>query len=143
MKKEDCIFCKIAAGEIPSKTLYEDESFRVILDISPASKGHAIILPKSHAANLYELSDEDASRILVVAKKVATVMQDILHCDGLNVLQNNGEAAGQSVFHLHVHLIPRYENDTVNIKWAPGTPDDAFLAEFADRVSTALGQSRA
>ncbi|MFW5650566.1 MAG: HIT family protein [Acetivibrio ethanolgignens] len=143
MKKEDCIFCKIAAGEIPSKTLYEDESFRVILDISPASKGHAIILPKSHAANLYELSDEDASRILVVAKKVATVMQDILHCDGLNVLQNNGKAAGQSVFHLHVHLIPRYENDTVNIKWAPGTPDDAFLAEFADRVSTALGQSRA
>lgn len=116
MKKEDCIFCKIAAGEIPSKTLYEDESFRVILDISPASKGHAIILPKNHAANLYELSDEDASRILVVAKKVATVMQDILHCDGLNVLQNNGEAAGQSVFHLHVHLIPRYENDRINIK---------------------------
>ncbi|MFW5672192.1 MAG: HIT family protein [Acetivibrio ethanolgignens] len=143
MKKEDCIFCKIAAGEIPSKTLYEDESFRVILDISPASKGHAIILLKNHAANLYELSDEDASKILVVAKKVATVMQDILHCDGLNVLQNNGEAAGQSVFHLHVHLIPRYENDAVSIKWAPGTPDDAFLAEFADKVSTALGQSRA
>ncbi|KSV58446.1 HIT family protein [Acetivibrio ethanolgignens] len=143
MKKEDCIFCKIAAGEIPSKTLYEDESFRVILDISPASKGHAIILPKNHAANLYELSDEDASRILVVAKKVATVMQDILHCDGLNVLQNNGEAAGQSVFHLHVHLIPRYENDRINIKWAPGTPDDTFLSEFADKVSTALGQSRA
>lgn len=143
MKKEDCIFCKIAAGEIPSKTLYEDESFRVILDISPASKGHAIILPKNHAANLYELSDEDASKIFVIAKKVATVMQDILHCDGLNVLQNNGEAAGQSVFHLHVHLIPRYKDDTVNIKWAPGTPDDAFLSEFANKVSTALGQPKA
>ncbi|MFW5669547.1 MAG: HIT family protein, partial [Acetivibrio ethanolgignens] len=74
---------------------------------------------------------------------VATVLQDILHCDGLNVLQNNGEAAGQSVFHLHVHLIPRYENDRINIQWAPGTPDDTFLSEFADRVSTALGQSRA
>lgn len=140
MKKEDCIFCKIAAGEIPSKTLYEDEDFRVILDISPASRGHAIILPKNHAANLYELSDEDASRIFIVAKKVATVMQDILHCDGLNVLQNNGEAAGQSVFHLHVHLIPRYSDDTVNINWLPGTPEDAFLADFADRVSRALGQ---
>ena len=138
MKKDDCIFCKIAAGDIPSKTLYEDESFRVILDISPASKGHAIILPKNHAANLYELPDEDASKIFVVAKKVATVMKDILQCDGLNVLQNNGEAAGQSVFHLHVHLIPRYENDTVNIKWKPGTPDDTFLAEFAEKVTEAL-----
>ena len=138
MKKEDCIFCKIAAGDIPSKTLYEDESFRVILDISPASKGHAIILPKNHAANLYELSDEDAANIFVVAKKVATVMKDVLACDGLNVLQNNGEAAGQSVFHLHVHLIPRYENDAVNIKWNPGTPDEAFLTEFAQKVSSAL-----
>lgn len=138
MKKDDCIFCKIAAGEIPSKTLYEDESFRVILDISPASKGHAIILPKEHADNLYELSDEAASKIFVVAKKVASAMKDLLQCDGLNVLQNNGEAAGQSVFHLHVHLIPRYENDTVNIKWRPGEPDEAFLEEFAGKVAERL-----
>lgn len=138
MQKEDCIFCKIANGEIPSKTLYEDDSFRVILDISPASKGHAIILPKNHAANLYELPDEDAAKIFVVAKKVATVMKDILKCDGLNVLQNNGEAAGQSVFHLHIHLIPRYENDTVTIKWKPGESDDAFLTEFSNKVQSAL-----
>lgn len=138
MKKEDCIFCKIAAGEIPSKTLYEDEQFRVILDISPASKGHAIILPKNHADNLYELSDEDASKIFTVAKKTATVMKDILHCDGLNVLQNNGEAAGQSVFHLHVHLIPRYKEDTINIKWLPGEADAAFLEEFSKKVAAAL-----
>ena len=138
MTDTNCIFCKIANGEIPSKTLYEDDSFRVILDISPASKGHAIILPKNHAANLYELPEEDASKIMLVAKKVATALKDVLHCDGMNILQNNGEAAGQTVFHLHVHLIPRYENDTVNIKWKPGTPDDIFLAEFAEKVTEAL-----
>lgn len=141
MKKEDCIFCKIAAGEIPSKTLYEDELFRVILDISPASKGHAIILPKNHAANLYELSEEDASKIFVVAKKVASVMKDILPCDGLNVLQNNGEAAGQSVFHLHVHLIPRYKDDSVNIKWKPGNAEEEFLTAFAEKVQLALSKA--
>ena len=138
MKKENCIFCKIAAGEIPSKTLYEDDNFRVILDISPASKGHAIILPKNHADNLFELSDEDASKIFVVAKKVASVMKEILLCDGLNVLQNNGEAAGQSVFHLHVHLIPRYENDAVTIKWNPGEADETFFDEFAQKIQKEL-----
>jgi histidine triad (HIT) family protein len=138
MKNEDCIFCKIAAGEIPSKTLYEDESFRVILDISPASLGHAIILPKNHAANLYELSDEDASKIFVVAKKVACVMKEILQCDGLNVLQNNGEAAGQTVFHLHVHLIPRYKDDEVTIGWKAGKADEAFLTDFSEKVQAAL-----
>lgn len=134
MTKADCIFCKIANGEIPSKTLYEDDSFRVILDISPASKGHAIILPKNHAANLYELPEEDASKILLVAKKVATALKDVLHCDGMNILQNNGEAAGQTVFHLHVHLIPRYENDNVKIEWEAGAEGNTL----ADEVVTLL-----
>ena len=129
MTDTNCIFCKIANGEIPSKTLYEDDSFRVILDISPASKGHAIILPKNHAANLYELPDEDASKIMLVAKKVATVLKDVLHCDGMNILQNNGEAAGQTVFHLHVHLIPRYENDTVKIEWTAGAEGNTLADE--------------
>ena len=111
MTNSDCIFCKIANGEIPSKTLYEDDSFRVILDISPASKGHAIILPKNHASNIYELSNEDAGKIMIVAKKVATVLKEVLHCDGMNILQNNGEAAGQTVFHYHMHIIPRYEDE--------------------------------
>ena len=121
MKNENCIFCKIAAGEIPSATIYEDADFRVILDIEPASKGHALILPKEHYANLYELPEELASKVLVVAKKVVTAMTEVLGCDGYNVLQNNGEVAGQTVFHFHMHLIPRYENDEVNIGWKPGT----------------------
>ena len=124
MKDPNCIFCKIAGGEIPSVTLYEDADFRVIMDISPASKGHALILPKEHYANVYELSDELASKVFVLAKDMATKLKDIVGCDGFNILQNNGVAAGQTVFHFHMHLIPRYENDEVNIGWAPGTLSD-------------------
>lgn len=126
MDNENCIFCKIAKGEIPSKTLYEDEQFRVILDLGPATKGHALILPKSHAANLYELSDEDAAKVLVLAKKMATLMRDKLACDGFNLVQNNGETAGQTVMHFHLHLIPRYKNDGQKILWRPGesTPEE-------------------
>ncbi len=122
---DNCIFCKIAAGTIPSSSIYEDDDFKVILDINPASKGHAVILPKNHAANLFELPEEYAEKIFKVAKKCGSAMMKTLGCDGLNVLQNNGEAAGQTVFHLHTHLIPRYKNDTVNIGWEPGTVEDA------------------
>ena len=126
MKNENCIFCKIAAGEIPSATIYEDDDFRVILDIEPASKGHALILPKDHYANLYELPEELASKALVVAKKVITKMTEIVGCDGYNVLQNNGEAAGQTVFHFHLHLIPRYADmDNSQILKAPANEVDA------------------
>lgn len=109
MKKEDCIFCKIANGEIPSKTLYEDEDFRVILDLGPATRGHALILPKEHAANLYELPDETAAKAMILAKKMGARMVEKLHADGLNLVQNNGETAGQTVLHFHLHLIPRYQ----------------------------------
>ena len=112
---ENCIFCKIANGEIPAATLYEDENFRVILDLGPASKGHALILPKSHAANIYELSDEMAAKAMILAKKMATAMTAALKCDGFNIVQNNGECAGQTVFHFHMHLIPRYKGDQVGI----------------------------
>ncbi|MCI9004116.1 MAG: HIT family protein [Lachnospiraceae bacterium] len=111
MKESTCIFCKIAAGEIPSKTIYEDEDFRVILDISPATKGHALILPKEHYANLYELPDEMAGKVMLLAKRLAAQMTEALGCDGFNLVQNNGEVAGQTVFHFHLHLIPRYQGD--------------------------------
>lgn len=120
MKKEDCIFCKIANGEISSKTLYEDENFRVILDLGPATRGHALILPKEHADNLYGLSEECAAKVLVLAQKMAVQMKEKLHCDGLNLVQNNGEVAGQTVNHFHLHLIPRYKNDNQTILWKPG-----------------------
>lgn len=123
---DNCIFCKIANGEIPAATLYEDEDFRVILDLGPASKGHALILPKAHVANIYELSDEMAAKAMILAKKMATAMTEALKCDGFNIVQNNGECAGQTVFHFHMHLIPRYENDNAGILWEPGetTPED-------------------
>ena len=130
MRQDNCIFCKIAAGDIPSATIYEDNDFRVILDIEPASKGHALILPKEHYANLYELSDELAAKALIVAKKVITKMTGILGCDGYNVVQNNGEAAGQTVFHYHIHLIPRYKDDNVNIGWSQGNLTEEIKAEI-------------
>lgn len=129
---EQCIFCKIANGEIPSATLYEDERFRVILDLGPASKGHALILPKQHAANLFELPDDTAGAAMVVAKKIAAKLKDGLGADGLNVVQNNGEAAGQTVFHFHMHLIPRYKGDTVNVKWKPGELTEKDKAEILE-----------
>ncbi len=109
MKRDDCIFCKLANGQIPANTIYEDEDFRVILDANPASEGHALILPKEHYANIYELDDTVASKVFPLARKLACVMTKTLGCDGFNILQNNGEVAGQTVFHFHMHLIPRYK----------------------------------
>ncbi|MDD7419153.1 HIT family protein [Blautia sp. HCP3S3_C12] len=131
---DNCIFCKIAGGEIPAATLYEDENFRVILDLGPASKGHALILPKAHAANIYEISDELAAKAMILAKKMARVMTGALHCDGFNIVQNNGECAGQTVFHFHMHLIPRYNGDSVGITWTPGTLTDEAKEEILEKV---------
>lgn len=114
---DNCIFCKIIKGDIPSRTIYEDDSYKAIMDVSPASKGHVIVLPKTHVANIFEIEEEDLAGAVIVAKKVAAALKKAFNCDGVNILQNNGEAAGQTVFHLHVHVIPRYEGDTVNIKW--------------------------
>ncbi len=119
MKDTNCIFCKIANGEIPSKTLYEDDKFRVILDLGPASKGHALILPKEHYADLYELPEETAGEVMKLAKKMAAQMTQRLGCEGFNLVQNNGELAGQTVFHFHMHLLPRYRDDGQKIGWKP------------------------
>lgn len=135
MRKEDCIFCKIANGEIPSNTIYEDERFRVILDLGAATKGHALVLPKEHADNLYELSEEYAAEVLPVAKKVAAKMKTNLRCDGLNLVQNNGEAAGQTVMHFHLHMIPRYENDGQAIQWTPGEPTQEELEAVMRQIT--------
>lgn len=126
MRDDNCIFCKIANGEIPTATLFEDEDFRVILDLGPATKGHALILPKNHFANLFEIPEEVEAKAFVLAKKIATKMKKVFACDGVNIVQNNGIAAGQTVFHFHIHLIPRYEQDGAGVSWKPGTlTDDA------------------
>ena len=135
MRQDNCIFCKIAAGDIPSATIYEDNDFRVILDIEPASKGHALILPKEHYANLYELSDDLAAKALIVAKKVITKMTGILGCDGYNVVQNNGEAAGQTVFHFHIHLIPRYKDDNSGFGWNVGSLTDEDKEDNLSKIN--------
>ena len=132
--QKNCIFCKIIAGEIPSATVYEDDDFKVIMDIFPAAKGHTIILPKKHSANLFELDDDTATKALIVARKVATAMQAELNCEGINLLQNNGEVAGQSVFHFHIHLIPRFHGDLVQTTWVPGS----YLEDEAAGVAAAI-----
>ena len=137
---ENCIFCKIANGEIPSATLYEDEDFRVILDLGPASKGHALILPKAHAANIYELPDETAGKAMILAKHMATRLRDGLHCDGFNIVQNNGEVAGQTVFHFHLHLIPRYKNmkNSTILTWSHENFTDEEMKEICEHLKKEL-----
>ena len=134
MKDNNCIFCKIANGDIPAATLYEDDDFRVILDLGPASKGHALILPKEHYANLYELDEEVAAKAFVLAKKMACKMTKALGCDGFNIVQNNGEPAGQTVFHFHMHLIPRYDYEEVKMWWTPGSPSAEELDEVKREI---------
>ena len=134
MRDKDCIFCKIANREIPSATLYEDEDFRVILDLGPASKGHGLILPKQHYANIYEIDETVAAKAFVLAKKMAGKMTKALNCDGFNVVQNNGTAAGQTVFHFHMHLIPRYEGEEDFLKWNPGTLTDEMRDDILSRM---------
>lgn len=138
MKDSNCIFCKIISGEIPSNTIYEDDEFKVILDLSPASKGHALILPKEHYADLYEIDEEVAAHAMKLAKKLATHMTKVLKCDGFNLLQNNKEVAGQTVFHFHMHLIPRYENAKTNkdiLTWSHETFTPEEFAEIRDSLA--------
>ena len=135
---KDCIFCKIANGEIPAATLYEDQDFRVILDLGPASKGHALILPKAHFENLYELPDDLAGKALILAKEVTKKMKKVLNCDGYNVVQNNGEAAGQTVFHFHVHVIPRYENGPEMVAWKPGKMEQEELTKISGMLKSEM-----
>ena len=133
--RDNCIFCKIANGEIPSKTIYEDDDFRVILDLAPATKGHALILPKEHFRNLFDLPEEVASKVMVLAKKLASEMKDKLECDGFNIMQNNEEVAGQTVFHFHMHLIPRYQGDCQKIEWDKGEPDSEELESIRRQIT--------
>lgn len=121
--KDDCIFCKLANGVFETNTVYEDDQFRVILDAAPATKGHALILPKEHYANIYEIDENVAADAMKLAKKLVSSFTEKLNCDGYNIVQNNGEAAGQTVFHFHMHLIPRYVGDNAKVTWTPTDPD--------------------
>lgn len=136
MKKDDCIFCKIANGEIPTNTVYEDEDFRVFMDAAPATKGHALVVPKNHFADIYEIDAETLGKAAKVGQKVIKHATKILGCEGYNLMQNNGEVSGQTVFHFHLHLIPRYEQmDNTNLlSWTPGTAESEELKEIAEKL---------
>ncbi len=134
MKKEDCIFCKIANGEIPSRTIYEDDTFRVIMDLSPATKGHALILPKEHYEDLFSLPDTLTKEAFALAKKMASQIKEALQCDGFNIVQNNGSVAGQTIFHFHIHLIPRYNDDLQKISWEPQNVKPEKLDEIMKQI---------
>ena len=111
--KDDCIFCKIIKGEIPSFTVYEDEDFKVILDRFPGAAGHVLIIPKTHYSDMFELSEEAAAKLYPLAKKIAERVKEVTGSEGINIVQNNGEAAGQSVYHFHLHIIPRKMGDGI------------------------------
>ena len=133
--KDDCIFCKLANGVFETNKIYEDDEFTVILDAAPATRGHALILPKEHYDNIYELPEETAGKAFKLARKLAAHMTDKLKCDGFNIVQNNNEAAGQTVFHFHMHLIPRYKGDGAMIQWKPGQPSDKDQKDLCDLLS--------
>ena len=132
MMKEDCIFCKIANGVFPTNSIYEDEEINVILDISPATKGHALVLPKSHCDNALDADSELLGKAIKVAAKTGKAIKKALGCDGINIVQNNGDAAGQTVVHLHFHVIPRYTGDNLGINWIPGTDTDENFKKTAE-----------
>ncbi len=133
----DCIFCKLANGVFETNTLYEDEKFRVIFDASPATKGHVLVLPKEHYANAFEMPEELIGEAYKLAKKIATALKEATGCEGINILQNNGEVAGQTVFHFHIHIIPRYEKGEM-IQWTPGELDEEVVKEIISRTSELL-----
>lgn len=135
MIDSNCIFCKIANGEIPAATIFENEEFKVILDRGPATWGHALVLPKEHFNDIYEIDDEVLGRAFVLAKRMAGKMAEALKCDGFNIVQNNGRTAGQTVFHFHIHLIPRYSDDGEKIGWTPKDISEEDLQKCLEELS--------
>ena len=134
MKKQDCIFCRIISGEIPSTTIYENSKFKVIMDIAPANKGHVLILPKEHYDNIYDIDTATAGELFELAVMTARALKSVLDCDGMNILQNNGTVAGQTVFHFHMHIIPSYEGDNVNIGWKELSYEDGEMEQLREAI---------
>lgn len=125
----DCIFCKIIKGEIPSFTIYEDDLFKVILDRFPAAPGHALIIPKTHYADMFELGEKEAAALYPLAQKIGAQIKKAVGAEGMNIVQNNGEVASQSVHHFHLHLIPRKANDGITLNKSSNT--DTTIEELA------------
>jgi histidine triad (HIT) family protein len=130
----NCIFCKVVAGELPSEQIDSDERTVTVMDINPATRGHAVVITRTHAANLSEVTDEDALAAMQSARRVVDRMRATLEPAGFNILHNIGRAAWQSIFHFHVHVVPRYEDDPLELPWVPEPADPAELARVADQI---------
>jgi histidine triad (HIT) family protein len=134
----NCIFCKIVAGTIPSFKLYEDAATLAFLDINPGNPGHALVIPKAHAANLYASDDKDLAAVMATVRKVATAIEKTVKPDGLNLLQANGPGAAQSVFHFHMHILPRRNGDELKMNWGLKPGDKTEIAALAEKIRANL-----
>ncbi len=132
---EDCIFCKIVAGDLPAERVSEDEHTIAFMDTSPWTRGHALVIPREHARDLREMGEEDLAACAAMAQRVAGMAFDRLGADGVNVLNSCGAAAWQTVFHFHLHVIPRYEGDPLQLPWTPGPGDPEEIAAAARDLS--------
>jgi histidine triad (HIT) family protein len=135
---ENCIFCKIVAGNLPSAKVYEDEDVLVFMNLQQKNPGHSLVISKAHYANVYELPEDLTAKTAIVAKRIAVAVKKAFECDGVNVLQNNEPASMQSVFHYHIHVIPRYKGDDLLGIWASPAAKPEVLAANAEKIKTAL-----
>jgi histidine triad (HIT) family protein len=131
MADPDCIFCRIVAGELPAQRLDEDERTLAFMDIAPATRGHALVIPKAHAVDLLEVGEEDLAACGAAARRLAARMLERLGADGVNLLNSCGAAAWQTVFHFHLHVIPRYDGDPLRLPWTPAPGDPEAIAAAA------------
>jgi histidine triad (HIT) family protein len=131
---DDCLFCAIVAGDVPAQIVDSDEHTVAFMDINPATRGHALVVPREHTRDLMEVSDEDLARTNAAARQLARRMDEVLDPDGFNILNSCRPAAWQTIFHFHVHVIPRYEDDPLKLPWIPGEGDEQEIAAIADRI---------
>ena len=134
---EDCLFCGIVAGDVPAQIVDSDEHTVAFMDLSPATKGHALVVPRNHAADLMEISDEDLERTMLAARRLARTIRTALEPDGFNILNSCGPVAWQTVFHFHVHVVPRYDDDPLKLPWVPREGDQDEIASIAEKIKSA------
>jgi histidine triad (HIT) family protein len=134
MADPECIFCSIVAGELPAQIIDEDERTIAFMDIAPATRGHALVIPRAHAADLLSVSSEDLAAVALASQRLAGRMRERLAADGINLLNACGTAAWQTVFHFHVHVIPRYSGDPLRLPWVPGPGDPDEIAAAAQEL---------
>jgi histidine triad (HIT) family protein len=134
MTEPDCIFCQIVAGELPAQIVAQDERTISFMDIFPGAAGHALVIPRTHVRNIYEVEPEDLTAVMLAAQRLAVRVRDRLGADGVNLVNSCEPAAGQTVFHFHVHVLPRYENDSLRMMWHPAPGDADEIARLAEEL---------